>query len=212
MGLHEFAKLIMNIFFDLDGTLIHSGPRLYYLFQQLVKESTLTYDEYWNFKRDKILHKDILAKEFNYSAEQIEVFVEQWMQRIELNEWLAYDKPFDGVTDFLREQTKNNKLFLVTARQFESSALLQMKNFGWEGIFEDVFVTCQKNEKYEMIANAVSVKTEDWFVGDTGKDIQTGKKLGVKTAAVLSGFLSKESLIGYMPDVIVNSVLQLKFD
>ena len=47
----------MNIFFDLDGTLIDSKLRLYSLFQKLVPESILTYDEYWKYKMNKISHQ-----------------------------------------------------------------------------------------------------------------------------------------------------------
>jgi phosphoglycolate phosphatase len=52
---------------------------------------------------------------------------------------------------------------------------------------------------------------ECWIIGDTGKDIETGKQLNIKTVAVLSGFLNKKSLTEYNPDKIVDSVLQLQF-
>jgi phosphoglycolate phosphatase len=72
-------------------------------------------------------------------------------------------------------------------------------------------VTQQRKEKFDLINDEVLISKQDWFVGDTGKDIQTGKKLGIKTAAVLSGFLNKEKLMEYEPDVIERDVLKLKF-
>ena len=57
----------MNIFFDLDGTLIDSRLRLYKLFQDLVSSSNLTFSDYWNLKRNKISHKKILTTKFAYS-------------------------------------------------------------------------------------------------------------------------------------------------
>jgi phosphoglycolate phosphatase len=200
----------MKIFFDLDGTLIDSRQRLYQLFQHLVPASVLPFDAYWNYKRNKISHKEILLHQFKYTKEQIELFDEAWMKKIELAEWLALDKPFEGVTDFLAELQKKYRLFLVTARQSETMAIQQIEQFGWGQIFEKVFVTAQKKEKYELISSGEVVSNHDWFVGDTGKDIETGKQLGAKTAAVLSGFLNTEKLLEYEPDVIINTIIDFK--
>ncbi|CAD0222966.1 HAD family hydrolase [Chryseobacterium sp. D764] len=202
----------MNIFFDLDGTLIDSRPRLYHLFQSLVPTSELSFDEYWTLKRGKKSHKEILLSKFNYSSEQYSDFEKKWMSEIELEKWLKLDTPFEGIVDLLINLSKNYTLFVVTARQSESIALEQVKSFGWENIFTKVLVTQQQQEKHDLIKNAVQITPEDWFIGDTGKDIQTGKLLGMKTAAVLSGFLSKESLLPYQPDIIINTVLDLKID
>ncbi|KAB1232133.1 HAD family hydrolase [Chryseobacterium viscerum] len=200
----------MNIFFDLDGTLIDSRQRLYQLFQSLVPTSELSFDEYWALKRNKISHKEILLSKFNYSNEQYSDFEKKWMSEIELEKWLQLDTPFEGIIDVLIPLSKNHDLFVVTARQSESIALEQIKSFGWENIFTKILVTQQQQEKHDLIKNAVRVTPEDWFIGDTGKDIQTGKLLGIKTAAVLSGFLSKESLLPYQPDIIIDTVLDFK--
>lgn len=201
----------MNIFFDFDGTLIDSQKRLYMLFQHLVTESALTFDEYWNLKKNKISHQEILCGRFNYSSDKIIEFEKNWMARIELPEWLALDRPFDGINEFLVGLAQKHTLYVVTARQFESNALQQIKGFGWADLFKKVFVTQQKKEKFELITNEVKINEQDWFVGDSGKDIQTGKRLGIKTAAVLSGFLNKEKLLEYKPDVIKLHVMDLNF-
>lgn len=197
----------MNIFFDLDGTLIDSRTRLYQLFQFLVPNSQLQFEEYWELKRNKINHKEILTTKFNYSEEDFRKFEQKWMAEIELKRWLDLDKPFEGITEFLIDLSDRNALFLVTARQSEKMVLQQIKKFGWGSIFIKVLVSEQKQEKYDLIKTTVKVNPDDWFVGDTGKDIQTGKLLGIKTAAVLSGFLNNKSLLQYEPDVIANTVL-----
>lgn len=202
----------MRIFFDLDGTLLDSRERLFRLFQHLVPSSKLSFEDYWELKRNKIPHAGILRNNFLYSALDIARFEEEWMERIERPEWLAHDKPFDGVADLLHRLSSRHSIFLVTARQFESSVLDQIREFRWEGIFEAVFVTGGKKDKYALIKEAVVTDPADWFVGDTGKDIETGRSLGIRTAAVLSGFLGKEALSRYDPDIIVENVLQLEFD
>ena len=209
MDLHE--KLTgMKIFFDLDGTLIDSRERLHALFQHLVPASDLTFEAYWNYKRNKIDHKKILETKYFYSEQDIVNFQKNWMDKIELSEWLSFDKPFKGITAYLVELKRQHDLYLVTARQFEKNVLTQLVNFGWINIFTKVLVTAQKTEKIDLINNVLATNSSDWFVGDTGKDIETGKSLGMQTAAVLSGFLNREKIMEYNPDLIINSVTDFK--
>ena len=200
----------MRILFDLDGTLIDSRERLYLLFQYLVPASNLTFDEYWRYKREKIDHKKILQSKFSFSEHDIVSFNKNWMEKIESPEWLDFDKPFKGVTKFLEQLKRENELYLVTARQFESNVFSQLDSWGWSNVFTRIFVTKQKVEKIELVRNVVVTIPTDWFVGDTGKDIETGKALGIQTAAVLSGFLSEEKLREYEPDLIIDTVIDFK--
>ena len=200
----------MKIFFDLDGTLLNSMERLHKLFLYLVPESRLSFDEYWNYKKNKIGHPEILKNNFFYTDSRIEAFKEDWLKLIETPQWLEYDLPFEGVTSYLTELKKKNDLYLVTARQFEDRALSQLEQYGWLNLFNGVFVTGGNKEKYDMIREHVVVDEHDWFIGDTGKDIKTGKKLEIKTAAVTSGFLNREKLAEYGPDIIIENILQFK--
>ena len=95
---------------------------------------------------------------------------------------------------------------MVTARQSKILAENQIKKLGWENIFVEILVTLQKQEKHQLISDNVIVNSEDWLIGDTGKDIQTGKLLGIKTAAVLSGFLNEKQLLYYEPNIILDYV------
>lgn len=200
----------MNVFFDLDGTLVDASDRLYKLFQFLVPASALTKDAYWKLKRNKISHREILATRFEYTDQQIEIFESTWLSMIELNEWIALDKPFAGVSDYLMELKKDHTLYIVTARQWEKTATLQVENYEWSDVFKDVLVTGHQMDKSELIRRKCLPSSKDWFVGDTGKDVEAGKQLGLQTAAVLSGFLNKEKLLEYRPDVIVDSVVDLR--
>ena len=201
----------MKLFFDLDGTLLDARPRLYQLFQKLVPSSKLSFDAYWELKRNKIGHSEILKTQFFYTEKALMLFETAWMEAIEKPEWLALDKPFGGVTEYLIELKEKDELYLITARQYETKVMEQVLQYGWDEIFKKIFVTGQKKEKYELIKNSMVLSSEDWFIGDTGKDIETGKKLGLKTAAVLTGFLSKEKLEEYKPDLIVENIFELKF-
>ena len=205
---------MINIFFDLDGTLIDSKLRLYKLFQFLINESKLSFNEYWELKKNKIGHEKILTDLFNYDTDRINNFKRKWLLLIENEELLSYDTPFEGVTPFLNNlNTRSDKnLFIVTARQFKQKTFTQIESFGWDNIFRQILVTCAKHEKHSLINCSIKISNSDWFIGDTGKDIQTGKVLGINTCAVLSGFLSEEKLLEYQPDLIINNVVEFKLD
>ena len=96
----------MKIFFDLDGTLIDSKLRLYSLFQELVPQSVLTFNEYWIFKQNKINHAEILREKFHFDESSISKFEHDWMELIETDSFLKYDTPIDGVGVY-RQQKVN---------------------------------------------------------------------------------------------------------
>lgn len=200
-----------KIFFDLDGTLIDSKKRLFELFKHLVPESELSFNQYWELKKNKKSHSYILSNYLAYSSDEISEFVRKWMELIEEPEWLVLDKPFEGVFDLLKDLNKDFDLFVVTARQSKMKVVSQISSLGWAKMFKDVLVTEQQFSKTELIKSKYVTTSEDWFVGDTGKDIQTGRELGVQTVAVLSGFMSKEYLLQYFPDLILESVVSSSF-
>ena len=198
----------MNLFFDLDGTLIDSRPRLYHLFQKLVPVSQLSYDNYWDFKRDKVSNETILASVYGYGVAEIESFVIDWMKTIETPELLALDKNFHGIHSALERLGKHAMLHVCTARQHRQAAIEQLDRLGLLHFFNSVMVTEQRRGKEELIASVDGLCPQDWIIGDTGKDIQVGQALGIKTCAVLSGFLSLKSLCPYHPDLILKSAIE----
>lgn len=198
----------MNLIFDLDGTLIDSRNRLYQLFQRLVPESTLSFEEYWKLKRNKISNKDILIHRFCFKDNKIEQFISDWMQNIETDELLVLDEKFPKI-DIVLERLKSHAfLHICTARQFRNPAIDQLERLNLLQYFDNVLVTEQHLTKVDWILDAISnLGSHDWLIGDTGIDIRAGQKLGIKTCAVLSGFLNEKSLRDYSPDLIINSAV-----
>jgi len=199
----------LNIYFDFDGTLIDSKLRLYKLFQHLVCDSNLTYDQYWSFKQRKVSNQVILSSQFGYPDSKIRVFIDNWMMLIEHEDFLIFDKPIIGVADTLKTLKESATLYVCTARQFSEPVMLQLEQFDLLKYFRKIMVTHQKYSKDELINNYVPEYCKsDWFIGDTGHDIQIGKKLHLNTCAVTSGFLSRQVLMEYDPDRILNSVTE----
>jgi len=193
----------MNLIFDLDGTLIDSRLRLYKLFQQLVPTSELTYQDYWAFKQENVSNEDILIKEFRFDAAAIKRFVTDWMGNIEAPEFLALDKNLPGMHATLAELCEQANLYVCTARQYSIPLLYQLERLRLLYYFDEVMVTEQTRSKEELVRTLPSLASQDWMIGDTGKDIQVGQMLGIKTCAVLSGFLNEKALLNYGPDLIL---------
>lgn len=199
-----------NIFFDLDGTLIDAGERLYSLFQFLVPQSELTYEEYWDLKRHKNTHAMILSQRFGYNELQIKDFEQHWLDLIETQEYLDKDTVYTGVIETLEKLKQKSALYLVTARQSVENTVAELRRLKLFDLFDDVLITEHKVAKEELIRQRVAhLSSDDIMVGDTGKDIQTGKSLGIKTVTVANGFIAPEVLQEYKPDKILNEIKEI---
>ena len=201
----------MNIVFDLDGTLIDSKQRLYTLFQHLANVPDLTYSEYWDLKQNKVSNQEILAQNYGYTESQIQRFVQEWMRLIEAPEFIKLDSNLHHIHDTLSLLKNHAELYVCTARQHRSVVIDQLEDLHLLPFFCKVLVTEQSVTKEELIANHVSqLSMQDWMVGDTGMDVLCGKSLGMNTCAVLSGFLSKASLLQYESDLLLDSVTEFQ--
>ena len=195
-----------NLFFDLDGTLISPEQRMYKLFCELCPENNFSCEEYWSLKRKKINQNDFLKNFFNYSDEEISRFKKNWLEKIEEKKRLTDDKPIENIEKLLKKLSQNYKLFIVTNRQDKKFVIEQIKNFGWFDFFDKILITEQKRTKADLIKEYVVLTSGDIFIGDTGEDILTAKELGIKSIAVTYGFLDKEILQEYNPDIIIEKV------
>jgi len=198
----------MNIFFDLDGTLLDSKMRFYSLFQDLVPFSNISLDKYWELKRNKIDHKTILIKNFNYSEEDFNLFEKNFYKKIELNYYLKFDSLVDGTYETLDYLVNKYKLYLVTMRQKKINLYTQLKKLNIYKYFFNILITKHKQEKIKLI-RSVQYQNDDFFIGDTGYDILTGIRLGMHTIATCYGFSDKQVLIEYKPEFLIDSLSEI---
>lgn len=199
-----------SLYFDLDGTLIDSRLRVYRLFCDLVPGCGLSFDQYWEIKRRKVSHAEMLADYFDYGPRKIADTQEKWLDRIEDLDLLKLDKPFEHIDILLARASSRFNLHLITARQKPGLVQEQLEDFGWSGLFSKVLVTEQRFTKSDLIAKNSSYCKTDMVIGDTGEDIETGRKLGMRTIAVSYGILDGEVLRSYSPDVLLDSPESLK--
>lgn len=203
-----------NIFFDLDGTLIDSRPRLYQLFSDLFPGTGFSFEDYWDLKRRQIGHEKIIADLNDPGNPTFEDFQKEWMQRIETKEYLALDIPFPGIKEMFSQLKQNgNSISIITSRQSPALVEWQIGQWGWQEYLTQILVTKQTTAKTELIKQHFpGLSAKDIMIGDTGKDIETARELGLISIAVLSGFLNKQSLLKYKPDYLFDLVTEIDFN
>lgn len=200
-----------RIYVDFDGTLINSQGRLYRLFKELCPECDLTEDEYNGIKRSRVSQKKLLQDQYGYTDEQVALFHQAWMEKVEEETRIETDFPYAGVTEALEKLSKNNDLYLVTNRQQKDLVHYQIEKFGWSGFFKDLLVTEGKTSKADLIRSATTPLPCDILIGDTGDDIRCAKELEIHSIAVGWGILNKEILSEYKPDFIAERIEDLDY-
>ena len=194
-----------KIFFDLDGTIIDSRERLYRLFVDITG-ADVSFEDYWTFKRGKNTNEKFLKDNLQWSVPAISAFNIEWMEKIESDRYLAYDKCFADTISSLQKLFSKVELNLVTARQFPEKVSSQLSELEILGFFSNVLVTEQKTSKSALIRTLPGTLFNSVIVGDTGEETLIGKELKISTANVLTGFRSKEILEPYNPDFIFTNL------
>ena len=195
----------MKLILDLDGTLLDYRTRAWNLFSKL-SSAACSQEFYYSKKSRGISNYDIL-KDIKPSINW-EEFQLQWFTQIESPEFLEYDEVFVGVKNWLSEvNSSGNRLFLCTARRNKENLFSQLHKFDLLNIFSDIFITYGES-KYNHLSKLLNIENSmDWFISDSPGDIKTGKKLGIKTCSVGTGFRSNETLAKYFAELNIASIL-----
>lgn len=200
----------MNLFFDLDGTLIDSKERVYQLFIDLT-DVNISFDDYWDYKKDKKSNENLLSSRFGFTHSDLVKFKKEWMEQIEIVKYLFFDKLFDFTIPTLTLcKNKGITLYVVTNRQSIPNTINQLENLRIKQFFKDILITEHKTTKVKLIQQRLNLlSSDDIIIGDTGEDINTGKELNIQTIGVLSGFRNKRQLELYQPHHIVKNISHL---
>jgi len=200
----------LKIILDLDGTLIDYRERAWNLFLLLTNRAC-TRDFYFNQKSLGVSNHEILNN-INKNVDWKE-FDLHWRAKIESVEYLEYDEIFSNLREWLHEaNNRGNSLYLCTARRNRENLFLQLEKFKLIGFFTSIIVT-YGNEKTTQLSKLLELEGAfDWIISDSPGDIKTGKKLGLRTCSVGTGFRSNETLAKYLPDLNLASVLNFPYE
>lgn len=204
-----------TFYFDLDGTILNVRRRLYSIYIDIVNElggEALSKEVYWQAKRGQ-LPEELIANKSN--IENVQKYIRLRKERIELPEYLEYDKIIPQALESLTELKKNNRIALATLRKSKENLFKQLQRLKIEHLFDRVLIGGNGEEQWRLKAKIIS--SDNYFepqdsviVGDTEADILAGKFLNIGTIAVLSGIRSKNTLVLSQPDYIIKDISQLR--
>ncbi len=204
-----------TFYFDLDGTILEVKERLYSLYVDIVSElggKTLAKGVYWQAKRGQ-MPEEIIAQKSNIA--NVPRYISLRQERIELPEYLEYDKLIPQALESLTLLKQNNRIALVTLRKSRSNLFGQLHKLALEHLFDRVLIGDEgEGQGWQLKAKMIS--SEEGFevqgaviIGDTETEIRAGKFLNISTVAVLSGMRTKNKLAVHQPDYIIKDISQM---
>lgn len=196
------AQKKLNLFFDLDGTLIDISKRHYKVYREMVLElngKPLSKVTYWNLKRSNTDWPSILKKSL-VSSNKLPLFLKKFISKIELPENLSMDRVFSYTLKTLNILGRKHFLYLITSRRFPKETLSQITNLGLKDIFKKIVM----GEKNKYLKNKI-----DFIVGDTEAEILLARELKVISVAVYTGIRNKIFLQKMNPDFIIKDISHL---
>ena len=219
------SKLTVDaVIFDLDGTLIDSAPIYYAIIdvifdrldippvsQDVLSEAMKNGEFEWDI---------VLPSEMKHRKEQLVEKAREIIDDIAPSMFDDQVKIIPGAADALQEiAAQGLKLALVTSslREYMALKLVPLVKAGVDNLFEimitadDVQHKKPHAEPLIMCSNKLGLTPAKCvYVGDTRVDIKAGNAAGMQTVAVLTGFDGYEALAREKPDVIIESVSELK--
>ena len=189
---------IKNIFLDLDGTLVDSSRRSYFLYRTIIREldgRPLSYRSYLRLKRAKPLLEDVLRK--SRGRNDVWFFKKYWETHIESPDYLAHDRLAAGAKSVLARLANTHPLYLITLRRNKLLLHRELVRFGIAHYFHKVVsFPVQGRERAERKTKSLRklARKGDIIVGDSETDIRAGKALGLITIATTGGWRSRALL------------------
>ncbi|HTY62167.1 MAG TPA: HAD family hydrolase [Acidobacteriota bacterium] len=203
---------IDTILFDWDGTLLDSAPYAFQAFQKAFADLGIA------LERD--LYDRIYSPNWYGMYQALELPEQRWREADEL--WTQHygqkTAPLvEGSRDVLGALTGGGYwLGIVTSgsriRVTRELKVLELENiFGAVVCNEDVIHKKPHPEGVQLALRHLDKNAESCcYVGDSPADMEMGKRAGVKTIGIRSGYPSSRELPGTNPDLFFDSIFQLR--
>jgi pyrophosphatase PpaX len=203
------------VLFDLDGTLIDSGPIILASMQHAVRtvlDREIGYEEL----AATVGGQGLVAQMTELAPDRVDELIEVYrVHNDPLHDTL---KAFAGMVDVLpRLRAEGRRLGIVTAKRHRTVALA-LDRFPWLEEQVEVVIAHEDTERHkpdpdpvlEALRRLDATPAEAAYVGDSPFDIEAAKGAGVFAVAVFwGGIHSDERLFAEEPDAFVRSPEEL---
>ena len=209
--------MIRNLVFDWSGTLSDDFEAVYHTVRAVFHGVGVAPLSFSHFQEViDIPHESYIRKLFRDDPESLERFSDEKTVNGIFNDNFrahGFPKPFPGVGKLLQELQDRGFRMAVFSSHHQN--LLEEENrrfFGDKKYFTLLYGSAgnKVNSVSEMLDRAGFNPEETLLVGDTTHDVLAGRKAGMKTAAVLTGYHVREKLAPLDPDFLLESFSGLR--
>jgi len=183
----------MQLFFDLDGTLLDISEKYYRLYADCVRAlggKPIPKNSYWRLKRAKQATSRILTMS-SLSGALVPDYISRFADGIESEQYTSFDRLFSFAIPTLSVLKQHHELYLVCGRKNPDAAMKCIRDAGLEKYFFKVVAGRESEEgivfKRRVIAKLIKSDNLWATVGDTEDDINCVSGLSGLTVGVLSG-------------------------
>ncbi len=211
-------KKITTVLFDFDGTLVQLNldfPKIYRGVYSIVKKygvNPTSYQDLFLIELVETVTQE-LKKHDAKKAEEFNKEAEGFLERREAAAAREAEVVPGACQTLKRLKKKGIRVGIVTRNCRKAVEIGLGKNdFTYDLLLTRDDIRPVKPEPHSLIKALKVLKSkpeETIMVGDHPIDIRVGKKVGVKTVAVLSGKKTKEDFKDLKPDLIISSVRDL---
>ena len=202
------------IIFDLDGTLLNTIGDLAEAANVMLRKRNLpqhTYEEYCTFVGNGIMRlvERALPEELR-TAESVAAARQDF-----LNYYFAHidqkTKPYEGIVQLLNDLQAAGVSLAVASNKFQAGTGELIHRFfpeiGWVAVYgqrPDVPLKPDPAVVEEILSGVNIPRERVLYVGDSGVDIETAHRAGIKAGGVRWGFRSRSELVAAGADRIVD--------
>lgn len=196
----------MNIFFDLDGTILNVSERYYFVHSLCAGSagrSPLARKRYLELRQEGWDEKRIA----NQAGFDPDAHMECWNRAIESQEALQRDFLVEGIPHCLEKLVTDHTLFLVTLRRKPENLEGQLEKYDLKRYFSKIITGSPTGDPSKFKAGLIrsSGAACDVIVGDTEVDVRVAKILNARCLMVAYGLRGKKFLAKAGAQVFVSS-------
>lgn len=184
----------MNLFCDLDGTLIDSSERHFALLKDILNrmEINLNINDYMTYKRGGMNTKSYLLKK-GFDDESAKLISNDWEKHIEDESYIDMDTVYSDAMPFLKKFKSKYNIVFVSARKREGALINTLNKCGIMP-FADKVIIVDVKDPAQSKSNAIVdlVTDDDVLIGDTEADYRCAMSLNIKCYILNRGFRNIE--------------------
>ncbi len=200
-----------NIIFDFDGTIadsLRSGIDLFNTIHHKYKLPFITEDDIEEFRNEGVF---ALKKRLKVPFYRIPLLIREI--RMLIKGEIDAVHPFPGIPEFLTNLKKQGYNLSILTSNSEENVNRFIENHNLQ-LFTDIHGGSglfNKHKKLKQFMKSLgATKSNSIYIGDEVRDIVSARKLGIPMIAVSWGYNTREILLRYHPEFIVDTIDELE--